>query len=94
MAPTASLAATPDASPTPRPTPVGTPEPLLSLGATTRVFTDAFDDPTRWSVEDAEGGRVAYADGALTIVLAEGGALLVSSRPLPDPVPVLLVDGR
>lgn len=56
------------------------------------MFTDPFDDPTRWSVGDTPAGGVAYADGTLRITIAEELALLSSSRPLPDPVPVLRVE--
>jgi hypothetical protein len=64
---------------------------LLSLGATTHLFTDPFDDPSRWSTDTLDGGLVAYSDGALSILVTEPGTLLVSMRGLPEPVPVLRV---
>lgn len=64
---------------------------MLSLGAATRLFSDPFDDPSRWTTKATDQGRIAYTDGALSIVVTEAGALVTSSRPLPEPVPVLRV---
>ncbi len=56
------------------------------------MFSDPFDDQTRWSVSDGEAGQVAYTDGSLSIILAGEDALLLSSRSVPEPVPVLRIE--
>ncbi|MFN8621889.1 MAG: hypothetical protein U0869_14250 [Chloroflexota bacterium] len=65
---------------------------MLTLGATTRIFSDTFDDPTRWSVTDTDAGSVAYNDGNLAITVTAPNARLSSTRDLPEPVPVLRVE--
>jgi hypothetical protein len=56
------------------------------------VFTDPFDDPTRWTTVETEAGSIGYAEGTLQITIADAQTALTSSRALPDPVPVMRLE--
>jgi hypothetical protein len=84
-----ALAGGPTAGQSPDPSPSG---PLQSLGASTLVLQEAFDDETAWGTTDGPSGAIRYDEGALRAILAPGGNALWSFLPVGTSAPVLGVD--
>jgi hypothetical protein len=81
----------PEASPDPSAGPVGGPG-LTSLGATTVIHDEPFDDESVWGVTRGDRGSIAYDEGALRVTLRPSNNALWSWLTFPEGAGVLGVE--